>query len=275
MNSLEGKIAIVTGGGGGIGSATARLLAMRGASVTVADLHEARARQVATEICEAGGKAIHCTVDVGSEQDIQRMVGLTVDEFGGLDVLHNNAALVNHEANARDIDIATMTVDDWDMVMAINLRGPMLGCKHAIPEMLKRGGGSIINTSAAAGILALGIVPAYGISKAGVNSLTQYVATEYGKQGIRCNAVSPGQVLSPNVVEGHQEEFLQISLDSTLTPYLGTPGDIANMVAFLASDDSRFVTGQIISVDGGLTAHMPTYADLQRRMPGAFQIKKH
>jgi NAD(P)-dependent dehydrogenase (short-subunit alcohol dehydrogenase family) len=148
--------------------------------------------------------------------------------------------------------------------MAVNLRGTMLGCKLVIPEMTRQGGGSIINASSNASASGQETTMAYGASKGGVNVLTQYVATAYGQRGIRCNAISPGLVISAEMKASLTPEFLRIFEDNILTPYTGIPEDVAEVAAFLASDAARYVTGQIIAVDGGLTAHAPYYSDFRR-----------
>jgi NAD(P)-dependent dehydrogenase (short-subunit alcohol dehydrogenase family) len=163
----------------------------------------------------------------------------------------------------RDGWIAELEAEIWDRTMAVNLRGPMLGCKYAIPAMLARGGGSIIQTSSASGLAGDLTRAAYSASKAGLDSLTRSVATQYGKQGIRCNSIAPGVIATPAVAANVPKEALDAYLGSTLTPRLGLPEDIAAAVVFLASDDSVFITGQVLSVDGGLLAHHPSVAALR------------
>lgn len=266
MLSLKDKVAIVTGAGSGIGRASALRMAQLGASVTVADIDLERATTVAKEITDLGGQAIAHQVDVANESQIVGMVNATVEHFGGLDVLHNNAADVRPETYGRDLTVTEMDTALWDSFMAINLRSVMLCCKWGIPEMLKRGGGAIVNTSSLAASSGQDTTVAYGVSKAGVNTLTQYVATQYGKQGIRCNAIAPGYTLTA-AGRAAPREFLEVYEKNTLTPYLGEPEDLANVAAFLASDQSRYITGQIIAVDGGISAHatiMAAMRDLNR-----------
>ncbi|SFR90287.1 SDR family NAD(P)-dependent oxidoreductase [Sphingomonas jatrophae] len=258
---LEGKVAIVTGAGSGIGRATALLLARAGAAVTVADLDGARAGGVAGEIEAAGGAALGIACDVAREEDVQAMVAATVARFGGLDILHNNAAASSPTLMARDRDIVSMDVAVWDEAFAVNLRGPMLGCKHAIPHMLARGGGAIVNTSSASGLVGDLSRPAYGASKGGLNALTLYVATLHGKQGIRCNAIAPGVMETPALTANVSPQQIDIYRRNHLTPRLGLPEDVAATVLFLVSPAAAFITGQIVSVDGGLLAHHPAYAE--------------
>jgi NAD(P)-dependent dehydrogenase (short-subunit alcohol dehydrogenase family) len=261
--NLDGRVAIVTGGAGGIGRATCLLMAERGATIAVADIDGERAREVAEEIRAHGGHASHHATDVASEEQIEALVAATARDFGGVDILSNNAAAVSKQAVAADasVSIHEMTADLWDTVMAINLRGAMLCCKYAIREMLKRGGGSIINTSSGAGRLGRINMAAYGVSKGGLDTLTLYIATAYGKRGIRCNTVAPGPILTETMHKNQPAEMIAMRLRHALTPYLGEPGDVAQMIAFLASTDARFITGQLIDIDGGIKAHQPWYAD--------------
>lgn len=261
MGKLTGKTAIVTGAASGIGLATAKTLALHGANIVVADINFEGAEQAAKDIIDNDGQAIAVAADVSLEDAVASMVATALDNFASVDILHNNAALVTAEIMAGDTDIVNMDVDIWDQTMAVNLRGIMLGCKHAIPHMLERGSGSIINMSSASGIGGDITRAAYGTSKAGVNGLTQYVATMYGKQGIRCNAIAPGVIETPALLNNVSAEQRQAYTAHHLTPRLGLPEDIANTVAFLASDDSTFITGQIISVDGGLMSHHPSFAE--------------
>jgi len=261
---LRDKIAIVTGSASGIGRATARLLAAEGASVVVADLDDAGASAVVSEIEADGGQAMATQVDVSVEDDVREMIAAAVSTFGGLDVLHNNAAALGSASPGLDMDIAKMDVDVWDRTMAVNLRGVMLGCKHAIPALLERGGGAIVNTSSGSAQRGDLAIPAYGVSKGGVDTLTRYVAAQYGKQGIRCNAIAPGLILTHEVDRFGGEAYVKMLEEHHLTPRVGRPEDIAQAVLYLASDAASFVTGQTLNVDGGILSHTPPYADLRR-----------
>jgi NAD(P)-dependent dehydrogenase (short-subunit alcohol dehydrogenase family) len=190
------------------------------------------------------------------------MVEAAAKHFGGLDILHNNAAASDPALMSRDGDVADLDVTVFDRTLAVNLRGPMLGCKHAIPRMLARGGGAIVNTSSASGLVGDPVRTAYGVSKAGLDSLTRYVATQYGKRGIRCNSIAPGVIATPALAANVPREMIAIYERSHLTPRLGRPEDIAAAVVFLASDDAAFITGQTLSVDGGLLAHHPAFGEL-------------
>jgi NAD(P)-dependent dehydrogenase (short-subunit alcohol dehydrogenase family) len=258
---LTGKVAIVTGSGSGIGAAVARKLAERGAQVVVADISGEAAGKVADEIGSTGRSAVAAEVDVSREDGAEAMIAAAVDTFGRLDVLHNNAAATSADVLGRDGDVVGTDPAVWDTTMAVNLRGPMLGCKYAIPVMIGNGGGVIVNTvspAAQAGDLRFS---AYASSKAGLVALTQHVATQYGKAGIRCNAISPGMILTPNAIAALSEEIVETAKRHHLTPRVGYPDDIANAVAFLASEDASFITGHVLCVDGGVSCHQAHYAD--------------
>jgi NAD(P)-dependent dehydrogenase (short-subunit alcohol dehydrogenase family) len=257
---FTGKVAIVTGGGGNIGSATAKLLAAEGAAVTVADLGADAALAVVAEIEAAGGTARAQATDVTDPDAVEAMVRDTLAAYGGLDVLHNNAAAI--ALNGKDQDVVTMDLDTWYRVLDVNLTGPMLGCRFAIPALLERGGGAIVNTASAAAFYGSRTLAAYGTSKAGLVALTRYVATAYGDRGIRCNAVAPGVVVDADAqaaLGGPMGDRLRKYTASHLVGRLGYPEEIAAAVAYLASDDGAFVTGETLRVDGGMTAHSPSH----------------
>lgn len=264
MNRVRDKVAIVTGGASGIGRATALLLAREGASVTVADLDVDRARQVADEILTSGGTAIAQQVDVAEEYSVKAMIESTVEYFGGVHILFNNAALTSASHHALDIGVVEMEVEHWDKSMAVNLRGPMLGCKYAIPHMVRAGGGAIVNTSSNQSLAGDLTQSAYSASKAAVNQLTRTIATRYGREGIRCNTVSPGLIRTEGSQQAVTEDVFEIIKSHNLIARTGQPDDLAWAVLFLVSDESSFITGQLLSVDGGQMAHLPHYADLNR-----------
>lgn len=268
MDELKDKVAIVTGGGSGIGARTAQVFATEGATVVVADLVEDAARAVADEITAAGGRAHAVGFDLGDEDSVAGMIAATIEYAGGLDVLFNNAA-ATHLAGHRDKPIAEALPSVWDETFRINVRGTMLCTKLAAPHLIERGGGSIVNMCSGAGMTGDLGHPAYGASKAAVARMTTYVALEYGKRGVRCNAISPGLVVTPATettwAAGPMRDLM---LRQHLTPRLGSVDDIANAAMFLASDRSGFVTGQVIAVDGGLLSHAPYTADLAELMSG-------
>ncbi len=256
VGRLDGKVAIVTGGAGGIGGATARALAAHGGSVAVLDLDDAGAERVAEQVQASGGTAVALGVDLADETSVVSAVAAVVARFGRLDVVHNNAALTDSDFLSRDTRVTDLSVEVWERTMAVNLRSQMLMCKHAIPEMVRQGGGSIINMSSGASLKGDRTRTAYGVSKAGVNTLTMYVATGHGRQGVRVNTIVPGLIIT-DAVRAHLTEPILASLGrATLTPYLGQPDDVANLVVFLASDESRYITGQMIAIDGGMSVHV-------------------
>jgi NAD(P)-dependent dehydrogenase (short-subunit alcohol dehydrogenase family) len=261
MGELTGKGAVVTGGGGGIGSATCRLLAERGASVVVADIDTEAAEAVAAEISADGGTALAVTVDMSSEQQVRALTDAAVDRFGGIDILHNNAALTD---TAPDGVLTDLDMDYWDRVMATNVKGYALGVKHFVPGMIERGGGIVVNTASAAGMQGDLVRAAYGTSKAAIIGLTRYVATQFGRFGVRCVAIAPGLIATPAVAREVPPEALELIASHHLTPRIGRPEDIAELVAFLASDRGSFISGTTIAIDGGFTAHAPTYVDMLR-----------
>jgi NAD(P)-dependent dehydrogenase (short-subunit alcohol dehydrogenase family) len=249
-------VAIVTGGAGGIGAATAGALAKEGASVVIVDIDGARAEQVAQAITASNGTAVSVPADLSKETEAVASIKAAVTRFGRIDVLHNNAAMTESDFLSRDTQVTDLPLEVWERTMAINLRSQMLMCKHAIPEMVRDGGGSIINMSSGASLRGDRTRTAYGVSKAGVNTLTMYVAASHGKQGVRANTVVPGLIIT-DAVRAHLSDHMLAGLGrATLTPYVGEPADVADLVTFLASDESRYITGQMIAIDGGMSAHV-------------------
>lgn len=262
MGRLAGKVAIVTGGGGGIGSAVVRRFVAEGAKVAVADVFADSAQAVAGPLGDAA-KAVQ--FDAADPASVEAMVESTVSHFGRLDILHNNAAMTDPAKHPLDTDAVTIPIEIWDEIIDINLRGYLLGCKYAIPHMLKGGGGSIVNTASNSGTAGDLARIAYGSSKGAIITMTKYIATQHGHQNIRCNSVAPGVVLT-EALEATSPGLKEIIKRHVLTPEFGTPDDIAALVAFLASDESRYITGENISISGGGLSHQPHYADLLELM---------
>lgn len=253
MRGLEGKVVVVAGGAGGIGTATSIRLGEEGAHVVVGDLNEAAARAVAQQVTKAGGAAIAVPFDVSDDSSVAALVAAAVDEFGGVDLCHANAAdlsvpVIMGDTDALDVDLAI-----WDRTMEVNLRGFLLCTRHVIPQFLDRGAGAIVYTSSAASFVGEPARPSYAAAKSGVNALMRHVASKWGKKHIRANAIAPGLVVSDEMSEVIPKDMQERTLKGTRSWRLGHPRDIAAMVAFLLSDDGEWVNGQVISVDGGVT----------------------
>lgn len=260
MGRLSGRTIIVTGGAGGLGSASARRLASEGGQVVIADIALAGAEHLAGEIREAGGDAIALYVDLGDPDSIIKLIADTLAHYGKLEVIFNNGADTRSEFLNSDGTVGEMDMAVWDHTFAVNTRGTMLMIKHALPALIASGKGAIINTSSGAALLGDLARSAYAASKAAINALTLYVAAQYGKQNVTCNAISPGMVPTATS-RANQPELIRMVARHHLTPELGFPEDIAAMVALLASEDGRFVTGQILRVDGGVTKAFAHVAD--------------
>ncbi len=252
MTRLEGKVAVVTGAGSGIGREAASLFAAEGAMVVVADVAGDRAAAVVADIAAVGGRAIAVTVDVSDEDQVAAMVAAAVDTFGGLHVLLNNAGIFPEE----DGGVLDTPPETWAKVMDVNLKGVWFGCRAAVPAMLASGGGSIVNVASFVALVGAATAQiAYTASKGGVLAMTRELAVEYARKGIRANSICPGPIETPLLAElladpgRRQRRLVHIPIGR-----FGRPEEIAKAALFLASDDASFVTGSALVVDGGITA---------------------
>tara|TARA_Y100000815_G_C13346102_1_gene502118 strand:+ start:1960 stop:2790 length:831 start_codon:yes stop_codon:yes gene_type:complete len=258
VGKLQDRVAVVTGAAGGLGAEAARVLAAHGAKIAVVDINNQAAEKVANDICARGGEAIAVATDISQEASVKSMSEQVISRFGQIDILHNNAAILSNEQRQGDRDVINMDVEAWDRAMAVNLRGAMLCSKYCIPEMIKLKRGSVINVTSGLGAQGDLTLSAYAASKAALIMLARSIAAQYGKLGVRANALLIGLAPAENAHETMPAEMLQIIRDNHLTPELGTPKQIADTVAFLASDESSFVTGSTLSVDGGFGSHTPS-----------------
>ena len=253
MRGLQGKVVVVAGGAGGIGTATCVRLAEEGVSVVLGDLDASAAAAVAARITAAGGRAIATGVDVSDETSVERLFSLAVESHGGIDGVHVNAADLSPPIIGGDSDAVAVDLGLFDHTIAVDMRGHLLCARRAVPLLLARGGGAIVHTSSAAAFVGEPARPSYAMAKAGINALVRHVASRWGKEGVRANGVAPGMVITPTVAAMGVTEVQKAALRRTPSTRLGAPGDIAAMVAFLLSDDGAWVNGQVISVDGGST----------------------
>jgi NAD(P)-dependent dehydrogenase (short-subunit alcohol dehydrogenase family) len=249
---LKNKIAIVTGGGAGIGRGIAERFGREGASVVIAEIDSAAGESAAASIHDAGGEAVFVQTDVSDETQVKSAVQKALDRYGRIDVLCNNAAvlLVREEARAHEL-----TNETWDRTMAVNLRGYWLCSKYVIPAMLRQGGGTIIHVASPTGLFGFTRLTAYSTSKGGVVGLMRAMAADYAPDKIRVNAIVPGTIDTPmNAIELSDPKRRQHFADLAPARRLGMPEDLAGIAVFLASEDSSYCIGGIFTVDGGLTA---------------------
>jgi NAD(P)-dependent dehydrogenase (short-subunit alcohol dehydrogenase family) len=249
LKQFSGRVAVVTGAGSGIGRAAALAFANNGAAVVVGDINSENGEQVVEEIKTGGGEASFCRVDVTSATDVNHLVDRTVELYSDISFAFNNAGIIGKRVNTNEC-----TEDDWDRIIAINLKGIWLSMKSQIPAMLRFGGGAIVNASSIAGLVGLPLECALSASKHGVVGLTKTAALEYAQSGIRINAICPGVIDTPLIARYEKENPDSRFIDSEPIGRHGQPEEIAEAVIWLCSDSSSFVTGHALAVDGGWSA---------------------
>ena len=252
---LEGKVAVVTGAGSGMGREIAKLFAREGAKVVLADIVQERLDEAVNDLAKSGGQAIGVLTNVAKEDDIQQMIDSAVNTFGSLDILVNNAGIMD-----KMTAIADVTDELWERVFAVNVTGPMRAIRKALPIMLEQGKGVIINTASIGGLYGSRAGTAYTASKHAVVGLTKNVGYQYAKLGIRCNAIAPGGVETNIMADSPDLDMNYLGVQQAMSgiatnPRSGQPSEIATVALFLASDDSSFVNGTVITADAGWTAY--------------------
>ena len=267
MGRLEGKVAFLTGAGAGIAKATALSFVREGAKVAIIELNQETGAAAEKDVRAAGGDAIFIRTDVTDNDSVKRAVEATVAKFGKLDVLMNCAGGSLQE----DVPVHEMDLDVWHRTVALNLLHPFLTCRHAIPHMMKAGGGSIINMTSHLGLMG-SIKPAYSATKGGIISFTKTLAAQYADHGIRANGIAPGSVRTERQIKRYENKEWMLAeklspaararqIAKKLYPFAsGDPGDIAAIAVFLASDESRMLTGTTIAADGGRSSYLKIYA---------------
>lgn len=260
---LQGKVAIVTGAGDpeGIGCVTAQMLAEAGAQVVLADLPSSQL-EAAAALAGKAGTVAHHPVDISDESTVKALIAFTVERFGRLDIVDNNAA-TTAEVPFEDSLVTGIEVELWDRMFAVNARGTMLMCKHAIPHLVSAGGGSIINIISDSYAGGDDFPTSYACSKGALVTLTKYVATQFGSQGVRCNGISPGLMRSRRMLTLMPEPVQEAFRRTVPLGYLGDPVEISKGVLFLASDLASFVTGEVIHVDGGMRVPSPWFPEVR------------
>lgn len=247
---LKNKACVICGGAIGIGRATATLFAREGAKVVVGDINDVEGERTIKIIEANGGEGIYCHTDVAKSEDIKNIIDTAINRYGSIDVLHNNAAW--HGTNKA---IADITEEEWNKTMDVTLKGVYLGCKYVIPQMIKRGGGVIINTASVAGMVNSPPSAAYCTAKAGVINLTRTIAVDYGSSNIRANAICPGVIDTPATAPYlATENGFKLLSGLSVFNRIGKSEDIAYLALYLASDESSFMTGSAVIIDGGWTA---------------------
>ena len=248
---LEGKVALITGAASGQGRDAAMLFAQEGARVVITDINEEGVKETVEMVKAAGGEAVGRQMDVADANQVQDGVAFAVRTFGTLNVLYNNAGVY---LRGKDGPVTRLSDDIWDTVLTVNLKSMYLCCKYAIPEMVKAGGGSIVNTASAAGLMGTNF-HAYSASKGGMIALSRSIATTYAPQNVRSNVICPGFIETPMTAEiSGSQRLLQAYLENTPLHRAGRAIDVAYMALYLASDEAAFVTGGVFVIDGGVTA---------------------
>lgn len=258
MGLLDGKVALITGAGGVIGADTARLLAQEGARLVLTDLGTSRIDDVVSGLKDAGHEAVALAGDIASEELAESLVSLAMSTYGRLDILDNNAGPTH--LSAQDGELVNTTRELWETSTSINVTAPMLLCKHALPAMINGGGGSIVNISSGQSLRGDIRNTAYAAGKGALNALTRHIAVQYGPQGVRCNAIAPGLIVGEDRLSQFPVPVKEMFESNCSIQRLGRPGDISNAVLYLVSDLSSYVTGQVITVDGGITKQLSTVA---------------
>ena len=245
------KVSIVTGGASGIGAATARALAAEGARVVVADINASALEKMEEEMRKEGRQFLCLRANVAKEKEVEELINKTVSHFGGIDILVNNAG-ISPKHDGKKANLWEMSIAEWDQVMAVNIRGAFLCCHFAVPKMIERGGGAIVNVSSLAAKAGSGITGChYVISKAGVVGLTKVLAREVAEYGIRVNAVAPGRIDTPMIWDVPPEVNEKYKQTIPLNR-LGTPEEVAEGIVFLLSESASYITGQVMDINGGM-----------------------
>lgn len=247
----QNKVAIITGGGSGLGQAVALKLAESGSSITIVDISEKAGQETVRLVEEKGAKAIFVQADVSKAEDVKRYVDKTVEAFGSIDMFYNNAGI-----SGPGLKFVDNTIEQINQVVGINLLGALYGIKYVTEVMLKNGGGSIVNTSSTAGVVGQATVGTYSATKHGIAGITKTIAAEYASQGIRSNAIAPGTIETPMVKEYREKspENVKAVIEAIPQKRLGEPEEVAELVVFLLSDKANYINGTVVSIDGGFTS---------------------
>ncbi|MGP5317526.1 SDR family NAD(P)-dependent oxidoreductase [Arthrobacter rhombi] len=264
MGRIQDKVAVITGGASGIGLAAAKLFAAEGAKVVIGDLKPEQAEAAAAEITADGGTAIGLAVDAMDEASLTGLVDAAVSTFGALHIMCNHVGGSNPR---KDLDLLRLDMDEFDRTMKLNVRSTVVGSRAALPHIIAAGGGSIINTASVGGLSGDFLQVSYGTAKAAVIRLTEYVATQYGAQKVRCNSIAPGAIMTPALRDNLPEEAIESIRGHNALPFIGAADDIAQAMLYLASEESRYVTGQCLVVDGGMSSHSSIAEDRRSLLP--------